>query len=69
MFEGFDCRGLPMVTIAGGKVAYKDGAVIAQAGDGRYVERPAFSPVHVANATYKELNRPKPVPGRLEVTP
>jgi dihydropyrimidinase len=69
VFEGFACRGLPMITIAGGKVAYKDGEVLAQAGDGRYVERPAFNPVHVANATFKELTKPKAVTGRLEVTP
>ena len=29
------------------------GDLRADKGDGRYVERPAFSPVHVANSTWK----------------
>ena len=69
VFEGFACTGAPWATISGGRIAWKDGAIIAKAGDGRYVERPAFPAVHVANATWKELNAPKPVERRLDVVP
>lgn len=68
VFEGFECIGLPTVTISGGRVAYRDGELLAQAGDGRYVQRPAFSPVHVAHATFKANTAPRPV-SRIEVTP
>src|SRR5215204_3243718 len=68
VFEGFECRGLPIVTLSRGRVAWKDGEVRAQKGDGQYVPRDPFPPVAVANATWKELTRPKLV-DRLEVTP
>ncbi|MBT9292471.1 dihydropyrimidinase [Prosthecodimorpha staleyi] len=68
VFEGYRCRGLPAVTISRGRVVYRDGAVSAKPGDGQYVERPAFPAVHVANATWKDLTRPRGVE-RLEVTP
>ena len=45
-----------------------DGDLRAKAGDGRYVERPAFPAVHVANSTWREITAPKRVE-RLEVTP
>jgi dihydropyrimidinase len=68
VFEGFECRGLPIVTLSRGRVAWKDGQVRAQKGEGQYVPRDPFPAVHVAHATWKELTRPKPV-DRLEVTP
>ena len=68
VFEGHRVQGLPVVTIAGGKVAYRDGEVIAKMGDGRYLARDPFPAVHVANTTWKELTKPRAV-GRLEVTP
>ena len=43
----------PAVTLSRGRIAWKDGDLRAEAGDGQYVERPAFSPVHVANSTWK----------------
>ena len=57
-----------MERLSRGRVAMLDGDMRAKAGDGKYVERPAFSPVHVANATWKENTRPKGV-ARAEVTP
>ncbi len=53
MFEGYACTGLPIVTLSRGKIAWKDGDLRAEKGDGRYIERPPFSPVHVANSTWK----------------
>lgn len=57
------------MTISGGRIAWKDGTLTAKAGDGRYVERPPFPGVHVANTTWKELNTPKGVERPLAVTP
>jgi dihydropyrimidinase len=68
VFEGFECVGLPAITISGGRVAYRDGKVLANPGDGKYVARPAFSPIHVANATFKANTAPRAV-SRIEVTP
>jgi dihydropyrimidinase len=68
VFEGFACTGQAAVTLSRGRIAYKDGDLRAEKGDGRYVERPAFSPVHVANATWKDRTAPQPVE-RGAVTP
>ena len=57
-----------MERLSRGRVAMLDGDMRAKAGDGKYIERPAFSPVHVANATWKENTRPKGV-ARADVTP
>ena len=68
VFEGYECKGLPIVTLSRGKVAWAEGQMQAQRGDGAYVARDPFPAVAVANATWKELTKPKAVP-RLEVTP
>jgi dihydropyrimidinase len=68
VFEGFACTGLPRATLSGGKVAWLDGDLRAKPGDGQYVERPAFSPVHVANSTWKTRTAPKGVQ-RAGITP
>ena len=68
VFEGFECVGLPRFVISRGKLAYEDGKVLAKAGDGNYIERPANAPVHQANAIWKGLTQPKGVK-RIEVTP
>jgi dihydropyrimidinase len=68
VFEGFDCTGGPAVTLSRGRIAWKDGNLRAEPGDGHYVERPAFSPVHVANSTWKQETAPKGV-SRAGVTP
>jgi dihydropyrimidinase len=53
VFEGTVCTGAPVATLSRGKIAWQQGDLRADKGDGRYVERPAFSPVHVANSTWK----------------
>ena len=68
VFEGYECRGLPIVTLSRGKIAWADGQMQAERGDGAYVARDPFPAVAVANATWKEFTKPKPV-SRLEVTP
>ena len=68
VFEGYQCRGLPRATLNRGRIAMLDGDLRAKAGDGKYIERPAFPSSHVAQATWKELTSPKGVE-RAEVTP
>ena len=68
VFEGFSCTGGAAATMSRGRIVWKDGDLRAEAGDGHYVERPAFSPVHVANSTWKELTAPRAV-SRGAVTP
>jgi len=68
VFEGFACKGLPRATLNRGRIALLDGDLRAKAGDGKYIERPAFPASHVAQATWKELTAPKGVE-RAAVTP
>ena len=68
VFEGYQCKGLPRATLNRGRIAMLDGDLRAKAGDGKYIERPAFPAVHVAQATWKELTAPKGVE-RAAVTP
>ena len=68
VFEGTECVGLPRVTLSRGKVAWRDGDLRAQAGDGEYVAREPFPAVHTALSTWRELTAPRPIQ-RGEVTP
>jgi dihydropyrimidinase len=68
VFEGFVCKGVPRVTLSRGKVAWADGDLRAEKGDGRYVPRDSFPAVHTALSTWRELTAPRPVE-RGEVTP
>jgi dihydropyrimidinase len=68
VFEGFVCTGLPRATLSAGKISWLDGDLRAEAGAGKYVPRDPFPAVHVANATWRELNAPRPIE-RAEVTP
>jgi dihydropyrimidinase len=69
VFEGFACLGAPVVTLSRGKIAFAKGELRAEKGDGHYIERPPFSPVHVANSTWKQATVPQAVRRRAEVTP
>ena len=59
MFEGFTCTGLPRATFSRGEITWLDGDLRATAGAGQYVARDPFPAVHVANATWRELNAPR----------
>ncbi|RZA29852.1 MAG: dihydropyrimidinase, partial [Lysobacteraceae bacterium] len=43
VFEGSTVRGIPTHTVAAGKLVFARGDLRAEAGAGRYIERPAFS--------------------------
>jgi dihydropyrimidinase len=68
VFEGFACLGTPVATLSGGRIAFAKGELRAEKADGRYVERPPFSPIHVANSTWKQASAPQAV-RRTDVTP
>jgi dihydropyrimidinase len=68
VFEGFECVGLPAVVMSRGKIAWQDGHLRAERGDGAYVARDPFPAVHVANAKWRALTAPRAVE-RAEVTP
>ncbi|WP_185984525.1 dihydropyrimidinase [Aureimonas mangrovi] len=61
VFEGVEVTGLPAITFSRGRIAYRDGEVLAEKGDGRFVERPANAPVNTALSTWKELVAPRKV--------
>ena len=59
VFEDFACTGAPAVTLSRGRIAWANGELPAEQGDRHYVERPQFSPVHVANSTWKHWTAPQ----------
>jgi len=69
VFEGFKCTGVPVVTLSRGRIAWKDGDLRANPGDGDFVRRDPFAAVHVANATWRDLNQPHAVKRAGAVTP
>jgi dihydropyrimidinase len=68
VFEGFACRGLPRATFSRGHIAWIDGALRAEGGEGSYVARAPFPTVHVANTAWREFTAPRRVE-RIDVTP
>ncbi|HMK81486.1 MAG TPA: dihydropyrimidinase [Xanthobacteraceae bacterium] len=68
VFEGHVCNGAPAATIAGGKLAWRAGEMRVQPGEGRYIARPAFPAVHVANTAWRTFTAPRGVE-RIAVTP
>ena len=68
VFEGFQCTRPADDHRARADRDGRKAIMRAEAGDGQYVERDPFPAAAVANATWHELNVPKPVE-RLEVTP
>ncbi|KHJ55858.1 dihydropyrimidinase [Aureimonas altamirensis] len=61
VFEGIAVKGLPAVVFSRGKVAYRQGEVLADTGDGQFVKRPANAPVNRALSAWKELVAPRKV--------
>ncbi len=61
IFEGMEVTGINTVTIAQGKVVYKDGDVRTVRGAGRYIDRPPFAAYYEALKIKRERERPQPV--------
>lgn len=56
VFEGRTVRGVPSHTFSGGRLAFKQGQLLAEAGQGRFVPRPAFGAAHEALAKQSSLH-------------
>jgi dihydropyrimidinase len=69
VFEGITCTGAPRITVSRGRIAWKEGELRAEKGDGEFVARPPFPAAHVANSTWKEISAPKPVTRDMPVVP
>jgi dihydropyrimidinase len=69
VFEGMQLKGLPSLVLSRGRIAWRDGNLRAKAGDGQFVERPAFPAAHRANSRWRELTRPKGVRRKLDLVP
>ena len=61
VFEGIEVIGLPRMTLSRGRVAYKDGKVLANTGDGQFVAREANGAVNKALSAWKEVVAPRKV--------
>jgi dihydropyrimidinase len=61
VFEGIEVEGFPAITIANGKVVWRNGQLDVTRGAGRHVERPPMSPVMAAQARRNDLTRPHAV--------
>ena len=61
VFEGRTVQGLPVVTIANGKLAWSHGDLRAERGAGRYVKRPPFAPMFEALRRQAERQSPRAV--------
>ncbi|MBY4677019.1 dihydropyrimidinase [Marinobacterium arenosum] len=61
IFEGMTVKGIPSCTVANGKVAWQQGELRAQAGDGRYYDRPAYPSYYDALGKRNARNAPTAV--------
>ncbi len=61
VFEGMKVTGLPRITISGGRVAYAQGKILAEPGDGRFIERAPNTPQQQALSVWKEVVAPRKV--------
>ena len=61
IFEGMTVTGVPRYTLSQGRVCWADGKLDVQAGTGRYVKRPTFSPVYETVKTANALREPSAV--------
>jgi dihydropyrimidinase len=61
VFEGFEVTGLPRTVLSRGEIVYDEGAVKAEDGRGRFVERPPNPPVSQALSSWKALTAPRAV--------
>ncbi|GAB4119183.1 MAG: dihydropyrimidinase [Rhodothalassiaceae bacterium] len=61
IFEGMTVTGIPAITIANGRIVWRDGKLDAVRGAGRHVKRPAFPPAFEALAKRARLGAPQAV--------
>ncbi|GAA0594760.1 dihydropyrimidinase [Paenochrobactrum glaciei] len=69
VFEGMELTGLPRTVLSRGRVAFDQGKVLAEPGDGRFVEREPNASVNKALSTWKEVVAPRKVERKPEHMP
>ncbi|XP_077124226.1 dihydropyrimidinase isoform X1 [Ranitomeya variabilis] len=65
IFEGMVCHGVPLVTIAGGRVVYENGALYTVPGHGKFIPRKPFAD-YVYSRVLKRDKVCQPVPVQRE---
>ena len=61
IFEGMEVKGLAAVTLSQGNVVWENGNLNVEKGAGRYINRPAFTPVYDAIQKANKLKEPTAV--------
>ena len=61
IFDKMPVRGVPTTTICNGKLAFHQGDIRAKAGDGQYIDRPAYASYYDALTKRKQANKARPV--------
>ncbi|ABQ60222.1 dihydropyrimidinase [Brucella suis 63/252] len=69
VFEGFELKGLPIMTLSRGRIAFDKGQVTAKPGDGRFIEREPNGAVNRALSQWKEIVAPRKVERSAEHMP
>ncbi|MDC0612133.1 dihydropyrimidinase [Vibrio sp.] len=61
IFEGMVIKGIPVTTICNGKIAWSNGQLHTQPGDGQYVMRPPYAGYYQSQLKRNELAEPEAV--------
>ena len=61
IFEGMTVHGIPVHTVSGGRLAWTNGQLQVEAGTGRYLPRPPFTPAYEALSKANALRAPSAV--------
>ncbi|MFK4824505.1 dihydropyrimidinase [Paenochrobactrum sp. BZR 588] len=69
VFEGMELTGLPRTVLSRGRIAFDQGKVLAEPGDGRFIEREPNASVNKALSTWKEVVAPRKVERKPEHMP
>ncbi|WP_374829159.1 dihydropyrimidinase [Paenochrobactrum pullorum] len=69
VFEGIELTGLPRTVLSRGRIAFDQGKVLAEPGDGRFIEREPNASVNKALSTWKEVVAPRKVERKPEHMP
>ena len=59
VFEGFELKGLPRVTLSRGEIVWMDGNILGAVGRGKFVPREPMPAASAALATFKKHTAPK----------
>lgn len=69
VFEGMELKGLPRTVFSRGKIAFDQGKILAEPGDGRFIEREPNASINKALSTWKEVVAPRKIERKAEHMP